>query len=385
MTALSFRLAAGATITVVGAAFAVAGIVIGSGSSNSSVSTLLAASAWFVVGSFIVVLRPGNSVGWLFSAVGLLWTSGLALAGYPEGADSGALLTVASWYSEVFWLAGLFMMIATLYVFPTGRVSSSAWRPVLAIFTTCGVAAVVYAALEPTVQASGTDPIVRNPIGVAGFRDIEETPVVGNLLFLLLLGGALAGISSLVVRYRGSRGVERQQLKWVALAGPFALLGWTVAGILEGGDLLFIPPFIAIPVAAGIAILRYQLFDVDRLINRTLVYGALTVLLGGAYVGLVLIGQSLSSSLVGSGNLAIAVSTLLVAALFLPLRTRVQHFVDRRFYRSRYDAQRTLEGFGARLREQVELQSLAGDLCGAVDETMKPAHVSLWLRAKELR
>ena len=141
---------------LVGAAFVVAGIVIGSGSSNSSASTLLASSAWFVVGSSIVVLRPGNAVGWLFSAIGLLWTSGLALAGYPEGADAGPLLTLASWYSELFWLAGLFMMVATLYVFPTGRVSSPAWRPILGIFTACGVAAVVYAALEPTVQASAT-------------------------------------------------------------------------------------------------------------------------------------------------------------------------------------------------------------------------------------
>ena len=195
-----------------------------------------------------------------------------------------------------------------------------------------------------------------------------------------MAAGALAGVASLVVRYRAARGVERQQLKWVALAGPFALLGWTLAGILDGSDLLFIPPFIAIPVAAGIAILRYQLFDVDRLINRTLVYGALTVLLGGAYVGLVLLGQSLSSSFVGGGNLAIAVSTLLVAALFLPLRSRIQRFVDRRFYRRRYDAQRTLEGFGARLREQVELEALRTDLGTVVAETMQPTHVAVWLR-----
>ena len=177
-----------------------------------------------------------------------------------------------------------------------------------------------------------------------------------------------------------SRGVERQQLKWVALAGPFACSAGRSPESVDGSDLLFIPPFIAIPVAAGIAILRYQLFDVDRLINRTLVYGALTVLLGGAYVGLVLLGQSLSSSLVGGGNLAIAVSTLLVAALFLPLRSRVQRFVDRRFYRRRYDAQRTLEGFGARLREQVDLETLRSDLGTVVEETMQPAHVSVWLR-----
>ena len=131
--------------------------------------------------------------------------------------------------------------------------------------------------------------------------------------------------------------------------------------------------------------LKYRLYDVDRLINKTLVYGALTAVLGAAYFGLVLAGQALSSSFAGGSNLAIAVSTLLVAALFLPLRSRLQRFVDRRFYRRRYDAQRTLERFGARLREEVELEALSGELCGVVGETMQPAHVALWLRAEEGR
>ena len=134
------------------------------------------------------------------------------------------------------------------------------------------------------------------------------------------------------------------------------------------------------PVTIGIAVLRYRLYDIDRLISKTLVYGALTVVLGAAYVGLVLAGQALFSSFAGGSNLAIAASTLVVAALFLPVRSRVQRFVDRRFYRRRYDAQRTLEGFGARLREQIDLGTLERDLRGVVTETMQPAHASLWLR-----
>jgi hypothetical protein len=138
--------------------------------------------------------------------------------------------------------------------------------------------------------------------------------------------------------------------------------------------------FVLLPITVGVAILRYRLFDIDRVISKTLVYAALSLVLGGAYVGLVLAGQAIFSSFAGGSNLAIAASTLVVAAMFLPVRSRVQRFVDRRFYRRRYDAQRTLEGFGARLREQIDLGTLEHDLQGVVTETMQPAHTSLWTR-----
>jgi hypothetical protein len=200
-----------------------------------------------------------------------------------------------------------------------------------------------------------------------------------------------ASLAALVVRFRRSRGVERQQLKWLAFAGAIPVaafaLSFVLGSFVSGGlllDAIFVTGFAAlmlIPVAVGVAILRYRLYEIDRVISRTLVYGSLTVVLGAAYAGLVLAGQAVFSSFAGGSNLAIAVSTLVVAALFLPLRSRVQRVVDRRFNRHRYDAQQTLEAFGSRLREQVDLATLTGELRGVVEETIQPSHVSVWLRS----
>jgi hypothetical protein len=197
---------------------------------------------------------------------------------------------------------------------------------------------------------------------------------------------ALAAVASLVVRFRRSRGVERQQLKWLAFAGVVFVVAFAIAGLTQPSvvsDVFFVLAILAlafIPVAVGIAILRYRLYEIDRVISRTVVYATVTIVLGAAYAGLVLASQALFSSFAGGSDLAIAISTLVVAALFLPVRTRVQRFVDRRFYRRRYDAQQTLEAFGVRLRDQIELDALARDLRGVVGETMQPVHASLWLR-----
>jgi hypothetical protein len=200
----------------------------------------------------------------------------------------------------------------------------------------------------------------------------------------------LASLAALAVRFRRSRGLERQQMKWLAFAGAVPMtafgLSFVLGALVSDGvalDVIFTTGFaslVLIPIAVAVAILRYRLYEIDRVISRTIVYASLTIVLGAAYVGLVLAGQALFSSFAGGGDLAIAVSTLVVAALFLPLRGWVQRFVDRRFYRRRYDAQRTLEAFGARLREQVDLDTLAAELRTAVTETMQPAHASVWLR-----
>jgi hypothetical protein len=192
----------------------------------------------------------------------------------------------------------------------------------------------------------------------------------------------LAGIG-LLLRFRRSLGEEREQFKWLAASAGLlvAILPFSAAFNYSGiADKAFGIALIALPISVGIAVLRYRLYEIDRIISRALVYGSLTAVLGAAYVGLVLVGQWLFSSFAGGSDLAIAVSTLVVAALFLPLRSRLQGLVDRRFYRSRYDAQRTLESFGARVREEVDLEALSVDLRGVVAETVRPVHVSLWLR-----
>jgi hypothetical protein len=277
-------------------------------------------------------------------------------------------------------------MIASLYVIPTGRLPSRRWRPVLAVFVAVTLVCAVIASLEETLQASDTAPIVSNPIGIDGLGDIEEW--FGPGLIVILVGGALLGAASLIARYRSGDALERQQLKLIALAAPFAIVCVVAAGASGDGpvsDVLWDVGMTAIPAAVTIGILRYRLFDVDLLLSRTLVYGLLPVLLGAAYAGLVLAGQAVFSSFAGGSNLAIAASTLVVAALFLPLRSRLQRFVDRRFYRRRYDAQRTLEAFGARLRQEVELDLLRADLQRVVRDTVQPAHVTLWLRDEALR
>ena len=208
------------------------------------------------------------------------------------------------------------------------------------------------------------------------------------VLFVPIIPACLLSIAVAAVRalrrFRRSRGLERQQFKWLAASAGFLLsvlpfgaaFNWT-----EAAGLMMTIALIALPISVGIAVLRYRLYEIDRIVSRTLVYGSLTLILGAAYAGLVLGGQALFSSFAGGSNLAIAGSTLVVAALFLPLRGRVQQFVDRRFYRRRYDARRTLEAFGARLREEVDLELLAADLRGVVEETMQPRQVSLWLRS----
>jgi hypothetical protein len=338
---------------------------------------------WAVLGAIIVGLRPSNAVGWLFVAVGLVWTSGFTATASVEDGATGRTLTFASWFSEWFWIVGFGLMIISLYLIPTGRVPSRGWRAVVVPFACAVTLLATIAALEDEVQASDTAPIVQNPIGLDGLPDLESFFAVG--LGLVMLAGAAGAAVSLVVRYRRGGSVERQQLKLVALAVPLALVCVVFAGATEGtfvSQLLWGCAIAIIPIAVAVATLRYRLFDVDVLISRTLVYGLLTVLLAAAYVGLVLAGQALFSSLAGGGDLAIAVSTLVVAALFLPLRARVQRFVDRRFYRHRYDAQRTLEAFGARLRDQVELEGLTSDLRRVVHDTMQPSQVAVWLRRR---
>jgi hypothetical protein len=336
-----------------------------------------------VVGALVASRLPANPIGWIL--LGLVAALGLTgiLEGYVAlalGDDrvTGAVQWAALYAGDV-WLVFLAALFLVLLLFPNGRLPTPRWGIVL----WCGLAGLLISGVPVLLRPGALDgyPRIKSPIGV-------ENDAVPWLLapgFVLFSASLVGGAASLVVRFRRARGIERQQLTVLAAAGVFATASflpyWLLGSVSEDlAGAVTLVGILAIPVAIGVAMLRYRLYDIDRVISKTLVYGALTVLLGAAYTGLVLVGQAVFSSFAGGSDLAIAVSTLVVAALFLPLRARLQRFVDRRFYRRRYDAQRTLEAFGARLREQVQLETLTGELCAAVDETMQPAHVALWLR-----
>lgn len=349
--------------------------------------------AFPTVGAVVASRRPLHPVGWLFLAVGLLFAvGGLAPAyvEYDRYVNPGVLPATRLFVWSISWIDTMvFLSIAfLLLLFPTGKLPSRRWRPVLWLAIGTSSIAFVTSAFKPGLIWPDTLRM-ENPLGIEALDGTLRA--VDDLIWIAFVATIVLSGASVVARFRGSRGDERQQLKWIALAALLVVTGFLSANLTSlvgpAGEAVLLGFFAAalatIPITAGIAILRYRLYDIDRVISRTLVYLSLTVVLGASYFGLVLAGQALFSSFAGGSNLAIAVSTLVVAALFLPLRSRVQGVVDRRFNRRRYDAQKTLEAFGTRLREQIDLGTLSGDLRTAVDETMQPAHVSLWLRERQ--
>jgi hypothetical protein len=225
---------------------------------------------------------------------------------------------------------------------------------------------------------------IDNPIGIEGLAYVEDLPVFGVLGGLLFVG-VIGAVASVVERFRRSRGAEREQMKWfVCAVAPMLVIpvGDYLPGII--GSVAFAGVLIALPTAIGIAVLKYRLYDIDLIINRTLVYGSLTATLVVLYVMGIVVLQRLFVFVTGEkSTLAVVASTLLIAALFTPLRRRIQSFIDRRFYRKKYDARKTLEAFSAKLRDVTDLQALNSELVGVVRETMQPAHVSVWLRPEK--
>ena len=348
----------------------------------NTVGLLLAFAAFMGVGTLIVANRPGNAIGWVFSAIALLAVLGALAeeyAGYAVRTRPGLLPggVLAGWFSGWAWYPTVALaLVFTPLLFPDGRPPSPPWRLVGWLTVAATTLFVALAAVQPTIELDDGH-TVDNPIGVAGIVDPEDS-VLNLVLGLLVVAAAL----SLVVRFRRSRGAERLQLKWFTYAGavlPALLLGDLLPDAL--GNLLFTLGITFPPAAAGIAILRYRLYEIDRLINRTLVYGLLTALLAGVYAGLVLILGRLFGELGGRPpSWAVAGATLAVAALFQPARRRIQAGVDRRFNRRRYDAARTVEAFSTRLRDQVDLTTLSAELLAVVDQTVQPTRTSLWLR-----
>jgi hypothetical protein len=342
------------------------------------------------VGAVIASRRPDNLIGWLFLLAGIGAQLEDALLGYATYAllvEPGSLPggAAAGLVADLIWIPTLVTTLSLLLLlFPTGRPPSPRWRPLVWVIALGAAVYVVSTAINPGPLYFFES--TANPLGIDAAGDVASTVVdlTGGPFLLTTVAAAV----SLFLRFRRSHGEERQQIKWlVYTAGVLvgstpvlvALGGVAIGGVLVS-DLLFALLVSAVPVAVGAAILRHRLYDIDVVINRTLVYGALTATLVGAYLAAVLLLQLALSPLTEDSDLAIAGSTLAVAALFRPARARIQSVVDRRFYRRRYDARRTLEGFGVRLRDEVDLDALGHDLRAVVAETMQPAHVSLWLR-----
>jgi hypothetical protein len=354
--------------------------------SLDGVPLLVAFTAFMIMGALIVAHQPSNAVGWIFSTIGLLAATGGLAQEYAEyayitqpGSLPGAILAV--WYSLWWWYPTLFLVLVfTLFLFPTGRLLSRRWRPAFWLAATTTAAFTMLAALSPGLTLDENH-AVRNPVGIGWVEDVEKG-AVGAGLFVLLSLSVVAALASLVLRFRRSRGEERQQLKWFTYAGALLLfnpLGSFLPRNLSAAVFGLLIAFL--PVAAGIAILRYRLYDIDRIINRTLVYGLLTATLGAVYAGVVLgLGQLSGGIGTTPSSWAVAGATLTAAALFQPARRRIQQVVDRRFNRRKYNAAKTIQVFSTRLRDQVDLGTLSTELVAVVDQTMEPTRVSLWLR-----
>jgi hypothetical protein len=341
------------------------------------------------VGALVAARRPANPVGWLLCLYGFALSIGhfsaqyaiYTLLAHPNSLPVGeALAWIASWILPP--IIGL--QVFSFLLFPTGKLPSKRWRWLAWLTVAFVIVGVISSAFSFGANA-GLGPIP-NPLGIEGFSNVYD--MVFNVLPILYV----AVTTSLFVRLRRAIGVERQQIKWFAYAVAATIIGITFAYMIPDtidtplwfervGFALNIAVTPAIPISMGIAILRYRLYDIDFIINRTLVYGALTAILAAHYFVSIVLMQLVFVELTGQrSTLAVVASTLVIAALFNPFQRWVQAFVDRRFYRRKYDAAKTLEAFSAKLRDETDLDALSDDLVGVVRETMQPAHVSLWLR-----
>jgi hypothetical protein len=345
------------------------------------------------VGAVIAPRLPArNPVGWLFCAIGFVAAMGLFVAEYAIVtllAEPGSLASklpggeALAWVSSWLWVVHLGLFVYLALLFPDGKPPSPRWRLFGWVAGVVCAGGTVAVALWPET-AGGITP-ANSPLG------IEVATDVVNPVETIMLTLGLIALSSVLIRLRRSKGIEHQQVKWFA----YALAMLTTSAILYfvASDtmgvvwlewvcfVLVMVGVVGLPVAVGIAILRYRLYNIDVLINRTLVYGALTATLAAVYAGSIVLLQALLRILADQeSQLAVVASTLAIAALFNPLRRGIQSFIDRRFYRKKYDARKTLEAFSAKLRNETDLDALTGEVVGVVAETMQPAHVSLWLR-----
>jgi hypothetical protein len=352
-----------------------------------TVDTLLAIG-FAPVGAVIVPrISSKNPIGWLFCVIGLLWAVmhfSAQYAIYTLLAVPGSLPAsqAAAWMMCWVWVPACGLIVFLLLLFPDGRLPNRRWRWFAWFSLLLTVVGVISQALAPGSVYYLRD--IHNPLGVEGLPNVGEQ--VQTVMFTLIFVSA----GSLFVRWLRASGVERQQLKWFTYSSTLAISGviltFTISDAIGAlwlewvGYVVLVVGFIGIPISMGIAILRYRLYNIDFLINRTIVYGLLTAILVALYFCGIVVLQRFFVLLTGQqSTLAVVASTLLIAALFNPLRRRIQAFIDRRFYRRKYDATKTLEAFSAKLRDETDLDALSDDLVSVVRETMQPDHVSLWL------
>jgi cytochrome b subunit of formate dehydrogenase len=351
--------------------------------------TSMVAVGYSTVGAIVASRLPESPIGWLFCAIGLSFGVShfsAEYAAYALLAPSRSLPVgqAFAWLTSWVWVGGLGLIVYLDLLFPNGRLPSPRWRWFARFTAIVLLPAAILAALSPGLILSST---LHNPLGIEGLPSASKA--IEAFMYALVAVGA----SSMLARLRHAGRIERQQIKWFAYATAVAISGVIlkntvypavgVTWVWWVGLVLTTVGVGSSPVAMGIAIFRYRLYEIDLLINRTLVYGTLTLTLALIYLGGVATTQAIFYAITGQEKqpqIAIVVSTLVIAALFNPLRRRIQTFIDRRFYRRKYDARKTLEDFSAKLRDETDLQDLSDDLVEVVGGTMQPAHVSLWLR-----
>jgi hypothetical protein len=356
----------------------------------STIPYLLTIVVAATVGAVLAGRLPRHPVGWLLLGVGLsVAGSGVAdgYARYGLVARPGAL-PAARWvaiYSPATNIVGLALVGYVLLLTPTGSLPSPGWRWWARVATAGPVALVAALTVGPGLVIPPYDTVI-DPVTIPALAGAVLAAIVAG--FFLTVASLVVGAGSLVARFRRARGVERQQLRWLALAAALTGAGAAVVGVGMAMGATAVPLFAAgvclalLPLATGAAILRYRLYDLDQIISRTLAWGLLTVLLGLGYAAVVL---GLGRLLPQGSSLAVAAATLAVAAAFQPARRRIQQLVDRRFNRRRHDAGQVIEAFGARLRDQLDLDTLTGEVLAVVDQTMAPTRASLWLRPPAAR
>jgi hypothetical protein len=330
------------------------------------------------VGLLIVSRRPDNMIGWIYSLVALVFAAGEFAGSYVRRPLPGRVW--AALVPDLAWIAAIPLgATLLLLLYPTGRPPSPRWRLVLWAAVVATVVAVLTSGLTPGPMEYL--PGVDNPLGLEQVGWVLD--LIAQVAFVVIAAALFAAAGSLIARWRRARGVERQQLKWLAYAAAMLVIVTLVSDFLPHELYVVVSTAVTLlfPVATGIAVVRYRLYEIDRLINRTLVYGLLTTVLGAIYAGTVLaLGQVFGGVGRDPPSWAVAGATLAVAALFQPARRRIQAVVDRRFNRRKYNAAKTVEAFSLRLRDEVDLDALSAELLAVADQTMQPTTASLWLR-----